>query len=68
LTWTDFRGHVGTFLNLGTGATITANLIVENLTNCGPSTHHTITLSVMDSLGRAADVSIALYLAPKCTH
>jgi hypothetical protein len=68
LTWTDYRGRIGTFLNLGTGANITANLVVEDLTNCGPSTHHTVTLRVTDAYGRTVDASIALYLAPYCIH
>jgi hypothetical protein len=34
LTWTDFRGRVGTYVVLGTGANITANLVVQDLTPC----------------------------------
>jgi hypothetical protein len=52
----------------GDRGTITANLIVDNLTTCAPPTEHDITLSVTDVLGRTATTTIFLFVGPICVH
>ena len=52
--------------NVGSGASITANLTVQNVGNCALATKHEITLTGQDNLGRTATSQITIYLEPTC--
>ncbi|GAC1449760.1 MAG: hypothetical protein PVSMB4_08210 [Ktedonobacterales bacterium] len=52
--------------SVGSGASITANLTVQNVGNCAPATKHVITLTGQDNLGRTATSQITIYLEPTC--